>query len=263
MPTNGHSEDQTCPLVSVIIPFFNRIGLAQRAVRSVFAQTYPNIEIIVVNDGSSESDAALVELFSGRSDLVYIKTGKNVGPGQARNIGIQSSKGRYIAFLDADDSWEEDKLKIQVCEMLTKGWSFSHTSYYRHDTTSGQTKIVRSGSRNYVFPLAAFSCRIATPSVVLERALLSDRSFRSDLRFGEDTFLWLALSKRTTLYGIDRPLTHVFTGDLTTATNATIHSETLQVAREGLEGHRFLLVVHAVYRVFRKVQKQMSRPWGQ
>lgn len=243
----------------MVIPFFNRIELTRRAINSVFAQGYINYEILIINDGSTEDDSPLVELFSSRANVTYIKLQKNVGPGEARNVGIKSAKGRYIAFLDSDDTWEVDKLEIQIGQMLENGWHFSHTSYYRHDTRNGQIKIVRSGLHHYVFPWPAFHCLIATPSVVLERGLLSGLLFRSDIRFAEDTFMWLALSKHITLHGIDKPLINVFTGNLTTALNNSTHAEALRLlGREGLAGHHVLLAVHAVYRIIRKIQRKIS-----
>lgn len=248
------------PLVSVIIPYFNRIELTRRAVSSVLAQTYSNFEIILISDASTEDDSILAELLSNKKNVVHIKLQKNVGPSGARNEGINSAKGEYIAFLDSDDTWEKDKLKIQIDQMLKNNWSFSHTSYYRHDTRNGQVKAVRSGLRHYIFPWPAFRCIIATPTVVMDRNLLCDFSFRSDLRFAEDTFLWLELSKRLILHGIDIPLTNVFTGELTTALNDSIHAKALRLlAIEGLAGHHILLSVHAMYRVARKIQRKISR----
>ena len=250
----------TYPMVSVVIPFFNRIELTQRAVISVFAQTYSNLEVIIVNNGSTEDDSTILELFSARGKLSYkyIKLQKNVGSAEARNIAVNTAIGRYIAFLDSDDTWETDKLKIQIEQMLKNGWQFSHTSYYRHDTRNDQLKTIRSGLNHYIFPWPAFHCLIATPSVVLNRNLLCGLSFRSDLRFAYDTLLWLELSKRITLHGIDKPLTHVFVGNLTTALNNSIQDEALRLlAMDGLAGHHFLLAIHALYRITRKIQRRI------
>ncbi len=248
------------PLVSVIIPYFNRIELTRRAVSSVLAQTYSNFEIILISDASTEDESILVELLSNNENVVHIKLQKNAGPSRARNEGVNSAKGEYIAFLDSDDTWEKDKLRIQIDQMLKNNWSFSHTSYYRHDTRNGQTKVVRSGLRHYIFPWPAFRCIIATPTVVMCRDLLRNFSFRPDLRFAEDTFLWLELSKQFTLHGIDIPLTKVFVGEQTTALNDSIHAKALRLlAIEGLAGHHILLFVHAIYRVARKMQKKLVR----
>jgi glycosyltransferase involved in cell wall biosynthesis len=233
--------------------------LTVRAVTSVFEQTYQNIELIVVNDGSAEDDTRLSELLSGRKSAHYIKLEKNAGPGEARNAGIKQSAGRYIAFLDSDDTWEKEKLSIQMERMLRYGWSFSHTSYRRHDNRNGKVINVRSGWIHYDFPLPAFYCGIATPTVVLDRNMLSGESFRTDIRSSEDTLFWLALSKRMTLHGINAPLTNVFIGDSTTALDKSKQEQAMRLlANEGLKGHYFLLAVHALYRTVRKIQREIS-----
>lgn len=244
--------------MSVVIPFFNRVDLAQRAVSSVFAQTYSSVEIIVVNDASTEDVSALIELLSSKENSKYISLNKNVGPGGARNIGIAVATGMYVAFLDSDDTWKEDKLAVQIGQMQKNRWGFSHTSYYRHDSRNGQVKVVRSGLHHYRFPWPAFRCLIATPTVVIDRNLLGVLLFREDIRFAEDTFLWLELSKHLTLHGIDKPLTNVFTGNLTTARNKPIQMAALRLlGKEGLVGHNFLCALHAIYRFAREIQRSM------
>lgn len=254
------SSSVILPLVSVVIPFYNRIEFTLRAINSVFSQNYREYEIIVINDGSTEDDSMLIDFFSTKRNLTYIKLPKNVGPAEARNVGINAAKGNYIAFLDSDDTWKKEKLSIQIDCMLTKGWNFSHTSYNRHDTRNGKVKVIRSGLCHYIFPFPAFHCLIATPSVIVDRNLLKDFSFRPDLRFAEDTLLWLALSKKTVLHGIHRPLVNVFTGNLTTALNFSIQERALQLlAKDGLKGHGFLQGIHLVYRLIRTIQRRISR----
>ena len=226
------------PLVSVIIPFRDRMSLTESAIRSIFGQSYPNVETIVINDASTECDSRLKQLLLEGRNARYIPLEQNVGPGGARNSGIQASMGEYIAFLDSDDTWVREKLEIQIADMLRENWSFSHTSYFRHRAEDERVQIVRSGRHTYRFPLPAFHCGIATPTVVLKRSLLSGLSFRSDLRFAEDGLLWLALSKRTALCGIDKPLSHVYTGNLTTARDTWKQAEALKLmARHGLSDH--------------------------
>jgi teichuronic acid biosynthesis glycosyltransferase TuaG len=249
------------PVVSVVIPFFNRTELMIRAVRSVLAQTYSNFEILAVNDGSTDSDATLVEFFAVDRRIVYIKLDSNIGRADARNAGIRSAKGQYIAFLDSDDTWEPEKLDEQMAEMLRNGWQFSHTSYVRHDERTGKTRVVRSGRVNYRFPLVAFHCRLALPSVVLDRSILNGLGFRSDMAFSEDTHLWLILSKRTVLHGIDRPLANIYVAERTDALNKRMQIEALPYAREAMVGHPFYLAVHSVYCVVRWIQVQIVGLW--
>ena len=98
------------PLISVIIPTYNRGALLGRAIRSVLAQSYRNIEIIVVDDASDDYSGAVVKEFSDNR-LSYIRHDSNMGGAKARNTGIKAAKGEYIAFQDSDDEWVKDKLE--------------------------------------------------------------------------------------------------------------------------------------------------------
>jgi glycosyltransferase involved in cell wall biosynthesis len=97
-------------LVSVIIPVYNRAYIIGRTVDSVAAQTYKNIEIIVVDDCSDDSADLQAKLDTYDLDIKYIRHETNKHGGASRNTGIDASKGKYIAFLDSDDIWAEDKI---------------------------------------------------------------------------------------------------------------------------------------------------------
>ena len=102
-------------LVSVVIPAYNAEKTIADCLDSVNDQTYPDIEIIVINDGSADQTLKLLEeyqRFSLRPLRIY--TQKNAGPSVARNCGISLAKGEYIAFLDADDRWVKDKIENQL-----------------------------------------------------------------------------------------------------------------------------------------------------
>jgi glycosyltransferase involved in cell wall biosynthesis len=106
------------PLVSVIIPTYNRAELVPAAVRSVLEQSYRNIEVIVVDDGSADDTRKVLEPF--RNNLRYLFT-KNSGPAHARNTGMKAARGEYIAFLDSDDLYLPYKIELQVSFMETHG----------------------------------------------------------------------------------------------------------------------------------------------
>jgi glycosyltransferase involved in cell wall biosynthesis len=98
-------------LVSVVIPAFNAGRYIEEALDSVFRQTYASMEVIVVDDGSTDDTTARLEPY--RSRIRYLSQA-NAGPGAARNRGIECSSGDYLAFLDADDVWQPEKLQIQL-----------------------------------------------------------------------------------------------------------------------------------------------------
>ena len=106
------ADDLSPPSVSAIIPAYNSEDTIERALTSVYAQTYPNIiDVIVVDDGSSDGTAEVVK--AKFPDVRYVYQ-ENAGPGRARNHGASLARGDYIAFLDADDAWLPEKTKIQV-----------------------------------------------------------------------------------------------------------------------------------------------------
>ena len=103
------------PLVSVIIPAYNRSLFLKRAVRSVLGQTYPHLEAIVIDDGSTDETAKIIAaLCEDDTRLCFIRHAVNKGAQAARNTGIKAAKGSYIAFLDSDDEWLPDKLEKQM-----------------------------------------------------------------------------------------------------------------------------------------------------
>lgn len=98
--------------VSAIVPTYNRSRLLTRAIRSIIGQTYPPAEIVVVDDGSSDDTQSTIRAYAGEIPLVYIRLERNAGGAAARNTGIMQAKGDYVAFLDSDDEWQPDHLRI-------------------------------------------------------------------------------------------------------------------------------------------------------
>lgn len=116
------------PLTSVIIPTYNRARDLKEAVNSVLRQTYQNMEIIVVDDGSTDETHELMNSFTDQR-IKYIKKKNERHPGKTRNVGLQAARGEYIAFLDDDDLWLPEKLEIQMAEMRKQpqyAWSYTH-----------------------------------------------------------------------------------------------------------------------------------------
>jgi glycosyltransferase involved in cell wall biosynthesis len=102
------------PLVSVIIPAYNAEKYIARTLESVVSQTYKNTEVLVINDGSTDRTVGIVESFVRNDSRIRILHQPNLGATAARNCGLRSSKGEYIAFIDADDVWHNEKIRAQV-----------------------------------------------------------------------------------------------------------------------------------------------------
>ncbi|MDZ8054381.1 MAG: glycosyltransferase family 2 protein [Aulosira sp. ZfuVER01] len=105
-------------LVSVIVPAYNAESFIERTLDSILAQTYINIEVLVVDDGSQDRTAEIVKSFVEKDSRVILLTQKNAGVAAARNLAIEKSRGEYIAPIDADDIWATQKLEKQVQCML-------------------------------------------------------------------------------------------------------------------------------------------------
>jgi glycosyltransferase involved in cell wall biosynthesis len=102
-----------CPKISAIVPVYNRVNLISRSIKSILEQTYPAFEIIVVDDASTDGSPDVAECIVDERIRV-IRCAENRGGAVARNIGIDSARGDYLAFLDSDDTWLPDKLMQQV-----------------------------------------------------------------------------------------------------------------------------------------------------
>jgi glycosyltransferase involved in cell wall biosynthesis len=201
--------DQT--LVSVIIPFFNEIDCVLNAARSVLDQTHSHLELILVDDGSTEEIGAIEDLAREDARIRLVRQ-PNGGPASARNYGMALARGEYIAFLDADDVFVPQKIRWQLDAMQDSGSLMSHTSYYvsfPERTTKFGT--LHSGAfAGNVYPRILASCPIATPTVMLHRSLIgAGFHFPEDSRLCEDILGWIWIAQRHSILGLDQPLTVV------------------------------------------------------
>ena len=207
-------------LVSVIIPTYNRVNETIRAIKSALAQTYKNIEVIVVDDGSTVSIKPIKELAKKNKKIRLIELGKNLGASTARNTGIKEAKGEYVAFLDSDDEFIKGKIEKQAKLMYVTNCIMSHASYQRNMDNS---KVVVHSGRDVgnISKRLIASCQIALPTVMLNRAaiLKGKLFFDTNLEIGEDVCYWLSILKGNYLEGIDEPLTIVHTGTANAAYN--------------------------------------------
>lgn len=194
------------PLVSVIIPTYNRAHVLGRAIGSVLAQTYCDFELIVVDDGSTDGTAGLPILHDKRVTLIRQD---NRGVSAARNTGIRHSNGELAAFLDSDDEWLPDKLARQVARSRSRNSDFiCHTDeiWLRDGKIVPQKKIhIKQGGR--FFERSLERCLISPSSVMLSRSLL-DRIgwFDEDLPAAEDYDLWLRITAFCNVDFVSEPL---------------------------------------------------------
>jgi glycosyltransferase involved in cell wall biosynthesis len=139
------------PLVSVVIPTHNRPELLTRALESVYAQTFTDFEVIVVDDGDAPRVHDVLGKYLARPNFVYLETNKNQGGSATRNVGIKHAQGEYVAFLDDDDEWIPKKLEVQVQTLRDAsqeiGFVFCAINNIHNDTI--ETTPVNPDTRDY------------------------------------------------------------------------------------------------------------------
>lgn len=166
-------------MISVIIPTYNRAELLKAAVMSALKQTYLDTEIIIVDDGSTDHTSKVVKQLQvdfSQKKIRYIKQAENQGAAVARNTGILAAKGEYIAFLDSDDVWMEEKLlkQMQVLQAQEEDTAMIYCEYIYHDihgkegiSPSRELKPeIKSG--NMLLPLLAIPM-IGTPTMLIKK----------------------------------------------------------------------------------------------
>lgn len=206
-------------LISVIIPFYNRIGWTIEAIKSVQAQSHQQYEIVLVDDGSNDDLSALFDIIRNDNRIKYIRQ-DNAGPAKARNKGVKEVVGRYIAFLDADDLFYPEKLEVQLEYMEDNGFAISHTSYTRIDLEGNDIGLISSGSlKGNVFPGIIASCPVAMPTVMAHSDILRKNPFPEQFEIGEDVCLWISLASMHEFGGINSALSKVRVGPATAALN--------------------------------------------
>ena len=186
------------PLVSVIVPTYNRADFLVVAIKSILRQTYSNLELIIISDASPDNTTEVVNSFEDER-IRYFELEKNLKlPSAVRNVGISKAQGEFIAFCDDDDFWREDRLEKQIkcfekrhtIDMIATN-SYLFPGYILPAMILFKDRII---SYNELFSKQ----RIITPSVIIRRnILIDDKLFDEDcnLKIGEDWDLWLRILK--------------------------------------------------------------------
>jgi len=194
------------PLVSVIMPAYNAELYISEAIKSIINQTFQNWELIIINDGSTDATEKIILDFERKDKRIKYLFQENGKQGKARNLGIQQSRGEYIAFLDADDLWVENKLVIQVNYLITnteidlifsQGYSLNQGNPIDFDI------IVKPIWNINDLPLFIQKNQIPILSVVVKKRCLDNVSnFIEDLDIQnvEDYHLWLKLLIKQFMY---------------------------------------------------------------
>jgi glycosyltransferase involved in cell wall biosynthesis len=192
--------------VSVIIPLFNKAPFIERALNSVTSQTFKDFELIVVDDGSTDGGAAIVESFSD-SRFRLIKQ-DNAGPGAARNRGLKEARGEFVAFLDADDEWLPEYLAESLHSLDEQGANAAAivSGYLEHPAgvsrdemwrrrglRDGEMRLSAETQPSLAIALLAYMTPCTTVADADTLRKLGGFYERDHCAYGEDAHLWLKL----------------------------------------------------------------------
>lgn len=196
--------------VSIIVPFHNRVMWVKEAIESALIQTHNNIELILIDDHSTEDVSDIYKIGKEDSRIQVLSNKGNRGAGAARNLGLNHATGDFISFLDSDDKFEKEKIESQLSFMVANNVSFSHTSYSLFSDNE-KVSIKSSGKINYKYPDIIAGCSIACPTVLVEREIIENEGLRFPEEYltGQDVCYWISLSRIADCIGIDQTLTKV------------------------------------------------------
>ena len=194
------------PLVSVIIPTYNRGWILKETIDSVLAQDFTDFELIVVDDGSTDNTQGILDSY--KEDIIVLQQ-QNKGVSSARNRGIVSASGQFIAFLDSDDLWLPKKLSTQVDFFNTNPDALicqTEEKWIRNGIRVNPKKRHKKLSGN-IFEHSLYLCLVSPSAVMIKRSLFEKTGmFDESFPACEDYDMWLRISCRYPVYLIDTPL---------------------------------------------------------
>ena len=222
--------DLVTPLISIIVPTYNRADFVPAAIDSVLAQTYSPFEVVVIDDASIDDTAARMQRFASDARISFLRNDRNVGIAPTRNRGIAASSGPYIALLDSDDVWlDRTKLEAQVARMVADPeCALIGTDATVIDRDGRVTGSIRNMTSDAAIRRTLFvKNQFVTSSVMIRRAAL-DAVGVFDEAFGmmmEDYELWLRIARRFRVANLRAPMTgyRIHTGNITRGNHQASH----------------------------------------
>lgn len=199
------------PLISIIVPVYNTENFISETIESVVDQTYDNWELILVDDGSTDSSKQIIEKWVKKDKRIHYFYKENGGQASARNVGVRESNGAYISFLDSDDIFLPKRLEAQVKDLSIQEADFYYSGGYSFEVQNGEKVMTAYNWHFGVFTGAEFfkilyhSCAVNVSTVLVKKSFLLDVGLFDEsaiLRGTEDWDLWLRIAvKAKIVYG--------------------------------------------------------------
>jgi len=230
---DNHTGKKLPPLVSVILPTYNRRSLVGRSIQSVLNQSFDRIELIIVDDASTDGTDEVIREFDDPR-IIYIKHHENKGGAAARNTGIQAAKGEFIAFQDSDDEWLPEKLdkQMNIMEKSPSCVGVVYTGFWRFrdgkkEYIPGADQQIKEGNIHQELLRGNF---ITTQAVVIKKECFHRAGmFDEYLPRLQDWELFIRISKYYEFRYIPEPLVHSFFTEGSISSNKKAYTEALDI----------------------------------
>lgn len=236
------------PLVSVVIPVFNSEKSIIQTLSSVKEQTFGNIEIIVVNDGSTDASETKIKIFIAENPecTIHYYFQKNQGVSAARNVGLKNAKGKYIALLDSDDMWDKEKISKQV-HIMEENEDIDLLATNRNGEFFKRFLNVAFERVNHISPkLLMLKNFLITPTVVLKKEILTAVGyFNEKLKYAEDYEFLIRCTKYSNCYLLNESLVTTGSGKPTFG-HSGLSSQLWEMEKGELKALKLGLEMHLI-----------------
>lgn len=233
-------------LISIVVPVYNAQKYLEETVQSVIAQSYEKWELLLVDDCSVDQSYLLMQRLAAKDCRIRcLQQPRNAGAAQARNRGLQEAAGRYLAFLDADDIWKDDKLKKELAYLQRLQAGFVFTGYeFADEAAKGTGKVVRV-PKTLHYRQALKNTTIFTSTVLFDRTRIADELLYMPCIASEDTATWWKILRNGhTAYGLDENLVLYRRAAGTLSSNKLVAIQRIWMLYRKAEG---LSVVYSMY----------------
>ena len=260
----------TAPLVAVIIPTYNRAHIIRRALHSVLHQTYQNLEVIVVDDGSTDNTEKLVQSFAD-SRVRYIRHETRMGAPAARNTGINATKADFIAFQDSDDEWLCNKLEKQIdaFSKVDSKVGVVYTGFLRleNNIATYYPPLDRKIISGDILESLLKGNFITTQAALIKReCFVKAGMFDENMPRLQDWELFIRIAKHYEFFCVNEPLLLVFYSSESISSDHSKHGIALKLLldkhRDIFIAHKMTLLVHRIFLCLGRFQHPIKQTFA-
>lgn len=196
-------------LVSIIMPNYNCAEYVEETVKSVLEQTYSDWELLFMDDCSTDNSVEIVNAFAEKDGRIKLFVNeKNSGAAACRNRALREAKGKWIAFLDSDDVWDNGKLEKQIEFMGANGYAFSCTDYQHIDEKSAPTGVLVTGPKKVTRHKMFNYCYLGCLTVMYDAEAVGLVQIPDTIAKRNDYALWLKVCKKAVCYRLKETLSY-------------------------------------------------------